>query len=62
MATLEQITRGAAVRGILPEALVAISDVRWIGTVAIEVTGKATSATSLNYDLGKLLAQAKEPV
>lgn len=58
MATLEQITRGAAVRGILPEALVAISDVRWIGTVAIEVTGKATS---LNYDLGKL-AQAKEPV
>ena len=58
MATLEQITRGAAVRGILPEALVAISDVRWIGTVAIEVTGKATS---LNYDLAKL-AQAKEPV
>ena len=58
MATLEQITRGEVVRGILAQALVASSDVRWIGTVAIEVTGKATS---LNYDLAKL-AQAKEPV
>ncbi|MBE7458017.1 MAG: DEAD/DEAH box helicase [Phycisphaerae bacterium] len=40
MATLESITRGAAVRGILPDSLVTISDVRWIGTVAIEVTYK----------------------
>src|SRR6266478_10072212 len=40
MATLEEITRGAAVKGILPEGLVTISDVRWIGTVAIEVTYK----------------------
>ena len=38
MATLEDITRGAAVKGILPDGLVTISDVRWIGTVAIEVT------------------------
>ncbi|HLN26692.1 MAG TPA: helicase-related protein [Gemmataceae bacterium] len=43
MATLEEITRGAAVKGILPEGLVTISDVRWIGTVAIEVTYKDTS-------------------
>lgn len=66
MATLESITRGAAVRGILPEGLVAISDVRWIGTVAIEVTYKDSSgrlgkATSVNHDLDKLLALAKEP-
>ncbi len=38
MATLEQITRGEVVRGILAEGLVAISDVRWIGTVAIEAS------------------------
>ena len=38
MATLESLTRGAAVKGILPNGLVTISDVRWIGTVAIEVT------------------------
>lgn len=40
MSQLEQLTRGAAVRGILPDGLVTISDVRWIGTVAIEVTYK----------------------
>lgn len=40
MSQLEELTRGAAVRGILPDGLVTISDVRWIGTVAIEVTYK----------------------
>jgi hypothetical protein len=40
MAQLEQVTRGATVRGILPEGLVTIIDVKWIGTVAIEVTHK----------------------
>ena len=35
MATLEELTRGAAVRGILPDGLVTISDVRWIGTAGI---------------------------
>lgn len=40
MATLETITRGAAVKGILPDGLVTISDVRWIGTIAVEVTYK----------------------
>ncbi len=43
MAALEQIARGAAVRGILPHSLVTIADVRWIGTVAIEVTYKDNS-------------------
>lgn len=40
MSQLEELTRGAAVQGILPDGLVTISDVRWIGTVAIEVTYK----------------------
>ena len=40
MSRLEDLTRGAAVRGILPDGLVTISDVRWIGTVAIEVMYK----------------------
>jgi superfamily II DNA or RNA helicase len=43
MTQLESIIRGAAVRGILPDGLVTISDVRWIGTVAIEVTYKDSS-------------------
>lgn len=40
MAQLEKLTRGAAVRGILPDGLVTLTDVRWIGTVAIEATYK----------------------
>src|SRR5271165_6277867 len=57
MATLESITRGAAVRGILPEGLVTISDVRWIGTVAIEVTYKDTTGRLGN----ELLYRDREP-
>jgi hypothetical protein len=38
MARLEEITRGSSVRGILPDGLVTVLDVKWIGTVAIEVT------------------------
>jgi hypothetical protein len=57
MATLESITRGAAVRGILPEGLVTISDVRWIGTVAIEVTYKDSSGRLGN----ELLYRDREP-
>ena len=40
MAQLEDITRGAAINGILPEGLVTALDVKWVGTVAIEVTYK----------------------
>lgn len=40
MARLEDITRGSAVRGILPDSLVTVIDVKWIGTVAIEATYK----------------------
>ncbi|MBW7904851.1 MAG: DUF3883 domain-containing protein [Phycisphaerae bacterium] len=57
MATLESITRGAAVRGILPDSLVTISDVRWIGTVAIEVTYKDSAGRLGN----ELLYRDREP-
>lgn len=57
MATLEELTRGAAVRGILPDGLVTISDVRWIGTVAIEVTYKDTHGRLGN----ELLYRDREP-
>src|SRR5229473_5552187 len=38
MARLEQLTRGATVKGILPDALVTIVDVQWHGDVAITLT------------------------
>lgn len=57
MATLEQITRGASVKGILPDGLVTVSDVRWIGTVAIEVTYKDSSGRLGN----ELLYRDREP-
>ncbi len=40
MAKLEDITRGAAVKGILPDGLVTVVDVKWIGSVAVELTYK----------------------
>ena len=40
MATLEELTRGAAVRGVLPEALVTVVDVKWYGSAAVELTYK----------------------
>src|SRR5271155_5052357 len=57
MATLEAITRGASVKGILPDGLVTISDVRWIGTVAIEVTYKDSAGRLGNG----MLFPAREP-
>src|SRR5438309_7066779 len=50
MTPLEQIIRGSAVKGILPEGIVTIVDVKWIGTVAIEVTYK-DSAGKLGSEL-----------
>ncbi|HWG46497.1 MAG TPA: helicase-related protein [Gemmataceae bacterium] len=57
MAQLEAITRSAAVKGILPDGLVTISDVRWIGTVAIEVTYKDSAGRLGN----ELLYRDREP-
>ena len=38
MARLEQLTRGATVRGILPDILITVVDVQWHGDVAITLT------------------------
>src|SRR5438132_14090319 len=57
MAKLEEITRAAAVKGILPDGIVTISDVRWIGTVAIEVTYKDAGGRLGN----ELLYRDREP-
>src|SRR6266516_4559160 len=38
MAQLEQLTRGATVKGILPDALITVVDIQWHGDVAITLT------------------------
>jgi SNF2 family DNA or RNA helicase len=43
MAKLEDLTRGAAVKGILPDCLVTVIDVKWYGSAAIELTYKDTA-------------------
>lgn len=40
MAKLEDLKRGAAVKGILPDCLVTVVDVQWYGSAAIELTYK----------------------
>ena len=50
MATLEELTRGAVVRGVLPEALVTVVDVQWFGSSAIELTYK-DGAGQLGHEL-----------
>jgi superfamily II DNA or RNA helicase len=40
MVKLEDLTRGAVVRGVLPDAVVTVVDVNWIGSVAVELTYK----------------------
>jgi SNF2 family DNA or RNA helicase len=40
MAKLEDLTRGAAVKGILPDCLVTVVDVKWYGSAAVELTYK----------------------
>jgi superfamily II DNA or RNA helicase len=57
VAQLEELTRGAAVKGILPDALVTVVDVKWIGTVAIEVTYKDAAGRLGN----ELLYRDREP-
>ena len=57
MAQLEDITRGTSVQGILPEGLVTIVDVKWIGTVAIEATYKDSTGRLGN----ELIYRDREP-
>jgi len=57
MAKLEDLTRGSSVKGVLPDKLVSVVDVKWIGTVAIELTYK-DSAGKLGSEL---LYRDREP-
>ena len=50
MARLEELTRGASVKGVLPDDIVTVVDVKWIGTVALELTYK-DSAGRLGSEL-----------
>jgi SNF2 family DNA or RNA helicase len=50
MTRLEDITRGSAIRGISPEGLVTVIDVKWLGAVAIELTFK-DAAGRLGHEL-----------
>jgi hypothetical protein len=43
MARLEDITRGASLKGILPEFLVTVVDVKWHGSTVVELTYKDPS-------------------
>src|SRR5436305_8822497 len=40
MARLEDLTRGASVKGILPDCLVTVVDIRWHGSAVVELTYK----------------------
>ncbi len=40
MARLEELTRGASVKGVLPNGLVTVIDIKWHGTAALELTYK----------------------
>ncbi len=57
MTRLEDITRGSAVRGFLPEGLATVLDVKWLGTVAIEVTYKDSAGRLGN----ELIYREREP-
>ena len=48
MTRLEEIVRGATVKGILPDAFVTVVDVTWIGTAAIELTYKDSKGKLAN--------------
>ncbi len=57
MARLEELTRGASVKGILPDSLVTVVDVKWHGSTVVELTYKDPSGRLGN----ELLYRDREP-
>ncbi len=57
MARLEDLTRGAVVQGVLPDALVTVVDMAWYGSAAVELTYK-DSRGALGHEL---LYRDREP-
>ena len=54
---LRNLTKGTSVKGILPDGLVTVVDVKWIGTVAVELTYKDSAGRLGN----ELLYRDREP-
>jgi hypothetical protein len=54
---LEDLVRGASVKGVLPDALVTVVDVKWIGDLAVELTYKDADGRLGN----ELLYRDREP-
>ncbi|MCB9132876.1 MAG: hypothetical protein H6647_18280, partial [Anaerolineales bacterium] len=48
MSQLEQLQPNAAVRGILPDALVTVVNVQWFGSDALELTYKTATGKVAN--------------
>jgi len=57
MARLEDLTKGASVKGILPDQLVTVVDVKWHGSQVVELTYKDTAGRLGN----ELVYRDKEP-
>src|SRR5215510_4213159 len=57
MACLEDLTRGAAIKGILPDSLVTVVSVQWFGSEALELTYKTPTGRVAN----ELLYRHDEP-
>lgn len=57
MARLEDLTRGASVKGILPDCLVTVVSVQWFGSEALELTYKTPDGKVAN----ELLYRHDEP-
>jgi superfamily II DNA or RNA helicase len=57
VARLEDLVRGAAVKGILPGGLVTVVDVKWVGDLAVELTYKEADGRLGN----ELLYRDREP-
>ena len=48
MAKLEELIRGSTVKGILPDQLVTVVDVKWIGNTAVDLTYKDAAGRPAN--------------
>ncbi len=57
MARFEDLTRGAVVKGVLPDSLVTVVDVKWYGSAVVELTYKDASGRLGN----ELLYRDREP-
>ena len=65
MSKLEDLRPSAAVRGVLPDALVTVVNITWFGTQALELTyktptGKVANELLYRHDEARLEVTARE--